>query len=104
MKRASFVHEFFPVRTQVRELVREEVESNLTFAGFVVISCPLKPDSLKVIQMLKSSSHHVTMVTGDNPLTACHVSDLLGITRPDTPTLVFTPPNELGMFRNISRV
>ncbi|KAH9286492.1 Manganese-transporting ATPase 13A1 [Echinococcus granulosus] len=80
---------------QVRELEREEVESNLTFAGFVVISCPLKPDSLKVIQMLKSSSHHVTMVTGDNPLTACHVSDLLGITRKDMPILVFTPPNEL---------
>lgn len=36
------------------------------------------------------------MVTGDNPLTACHVSDLLGITRKDAPILVFTPPNELG--------
>ncbi|VDM16591.1 unnamed protein product [Hydatigera taeniaeformis] len=78
-------------------LKREDVESSLTFAGFVVISCPLKPDSMKVIQMLKTSSHYVTMVTGDNPLTACHVSDLLGITRKDTPTLVFTPPNELGM-------
>ncbi|KAM7540919.1 hypothetical protein Aperf_G00000039450 [Anoplocephala perfoliata] len=80
---------------QVRDLKRENIESDLKFAGFVVISCPLKPDSLQVIQMLKNSSHHITMVTGDNPLTACHVSDLLGITRKDTPVLVFTPPNEL---------
>lgn len=61
-----------------------------------MISCPLKPDSLQVIQMLNNSSHHITMVTGDNPLTACHVSDLLGIIRKDTSVLVFTPPNELG--------
>uniref|UniRef100_A0A5K3FND9 Cation-transporting ATPase n=1 Tax=Mesocestoides corti TaxID=53468 RepID=A0A5K3FND9_MESCO len=80
---------------EVRELKREAVECNLNFAGFVVISCPLKPDSHSVIQMLKSSSHHITMVTGDNPLTACHVSNLLGITRKDTPILVYTPSNEL---------
>nr|CDS30555.1 cation transporting ATPase 13A1 [Hymenolepis microstoma] len=80
---------------EVRELKRENCEYDLKFAGFVVISCPLKSDSLQVIQMLKNSSHHITMVTGDNPLTACHVSDLLGITRKDTPVLVFTPPNEL---------
>ncbi|VDD77022.1 unnamed protein product [Mesocestoides corti] len=73
---------------EVRELKREAVECNLNFAGFVVISCPLKPDSHSVIQMLKSSSHHITMVTGDNPLTACHVSNLLGITRKDTPILL----------------
>lgn len=71
------------------------MERDLHFAGFVIISCPLKPDSLSVIQMLKASAHHITMVTGDNPLTACHVSNLLGITRKNVPVLVLTPPNEL---------
>ncbi|BHF60922.1 hypothetical protein SprV_0100389200 [Sparganum proliferum] len=80
---------------QVRELKREEVESDLHFAGFVIISCPLKPDSLSVIRTLKNSSHHIAMVTGDNPLTACHVSNLLEIVRKNAPVLVLTPPNEL---------
>ncbi|KAM3172670.1 hypothetical protein ACTXT7_014059 [Hymenolepis weldensis] len=89
---------------QVRELKRENCECDLKFAGFVVISCPLKPDSLQVIQMLNNSSHHITMVTGDNPLTACHVSDLLGIIRKDTPVLVFTPPNELVGKQSLSPI
>uniref|UniRef100_A0A0X3PAK9 Manganese-transporting ATPase 13A1 n=1 Tax=Schistocephalus solidus TaxID=70667 RepID=A0A0X3PAK9_SCHSO len=80
---------------QVRELKREQVESDLHFAGFVIISCPLKPDSLSVIRTLKNASHHIIMVTGDNPLTACHVSNLLEIVRKNAPVLVFTPPNEL---------
>nr|CAH8841422.1 unnamed protein product [Trichobilharzia regenti] len=80
---------------QVRDLTREAVESNMNFCGFVIISCPLKPDSRSVVQQLLNSSHHVTMITGDNPLTACHVSSLVGMTRSDIPVLVLTPPNPL---------
>uniref|UniRef100_A0A183TMN9 Cation-transporting ATPase 13A1 n=1 Tax=Schistocephalus solidus TaxID=70667 RepID=A0A183TMN9_SCHSO len=89
------------VSTYVRELKREQVESDLHFAGFVIISCPLKPDSLSVIRTLKNASHHIIMVTGDNPLTACHVSNLLEIVRKNAPVLVFTPPNELGAFISV---
>ncbi|VDP89500.1 unnamed protein product [Echinostoma caproni] len=80
---------------QVRDLTREEVEKDLTFCGFVLISCPLKPDSKDVLRELRESSHHVAMITGDNPLTACHVSTVLELVRPDTPVLVLTPPNAL---------
>lgn len=43
----------------LRELTREKLECNLTFAGFVIISCPLKPDSKAVIKEIVGSSHSV---------------------------------------------
>lgn len=59
---------------QVRDLTRDECEQGLTFVGFVIISCPFKPDTKAVVREILSSSHHITMITGDNPLTACHVA------------------------------
>lgn len=44
---------------EVGSLYREDIEKNMTFAGFIVLSCPLKKYSEDCIQQLKESSHHV---------------------------------------------
>ncbi|KAG7124638.1 Manganese-transporting ATPase 4 like protein [Verticillium longisporum] len=59
---------------KINDLKREQVECGLTFAGFLVLSCPLKEDAKEAVQMLNESSHRVVMITGDNPLTAVYVA------------------------------
>lgn len=59
---------------RINNLKREEVEADLTFAGFLVLQCPLKEDAVSSLRMLNESSHRVVMITGDNPLTAVHVA------------------------------
>ncbi|KAK5175521.1 putative cation-transporting ATPase 1 [Saxophila tyrrhenica] len=61
-------------QNKINHLKREEVESELHFAGFLVLQCPLKDDAIKAVRMLNESSHRVVMITGDNPLTAVHVA------------------------------
>lgn len=61
-------------QARINNLKREEVEADLTFAGFLVLQCPLKDDAQKAVRMLNESSHRVIMITGDNPLTAVHVA------------------------------
>ncbi|EPQ28853.1 uncharacterized protein PFL1_03656 [Pseudozyma flocculosa PF-1] len=59
---------------KVNNVTRDQVESGLAFAGFLVFHCPLKPDAVASIKQLNDSSHRCIMITGDNPLTACHVA------------------------------
>ncbi|EAA63717.1 hypothetical protein AN3146.2 [Aspergillus nidulans FGSC A4] len=59
---------------RINNYTREEIESELIFAGFLVLQCPLKDDAIKAVRMLNESSHRVVMITGDNPLTAVHVA------------------------------
>ncbi|KAH9871013.1 hypothetical protein J1614_006587 [Plenodomus biglobosus] len=61
-------------QNRVNDLKREQVESDLHFAGFLVLQCPLKPDAIEAVRALNESSHRVVMITGDNPLTAVHVA------------------------------
>jgi cation-transporting ATPase 13A1 len=58
---------------------REEVESDLKFAGFIAFECKSRADSRTVVRALRDSNHKVAMATGDNALTALHVGKTVGI-------------------------
>ncbi|KAL0265677.1 UNVERIFIED_CONTAM: hypothetical protein PYX00_011391 [Menopon gallinae] len=59
--------------------IRDEIEKELTFVGFILYECKLKPDALSTVRELTSSCHKVVMITGDNLLTAQCVASKLGI-------------------------
>ena len=41
---------------------RGDIEQDLTFAGFVIISCPLKSTSKNAIKEIQHASHHVSLL------------------------------------------
>ena len=61
----------------IQGYTREDAESDLTFAGFIIAECPLKPDTFSVMEELRESSHDVKMITGDNALTAAFIGQQL---------------------------
>jgi len=69
------------------KLAREEAESDLTFCGFIVTSCPLKKDTKRRITELLESKHKIVIITGDNQYTAAFVAKELGIC--DTSKMIF---------------
>jgi cation-transporting ATPase 13A1 len=89
-KQLSVDHEFNAAK--INDLKREKVESDLTFAGFLVLHCPLKEDAKEAVVMLNESSHRVVMITGDNPLTAVHVAREVEIV--DRDVLILDAPED----------
>jgi cation-transporting ATPase 13A2 len=53
---------------------REDIESNLTFLGFLIMENRLKPESAEVLKDMQECEVKCTMATGDNILTAVSVA------------------------------
>ena len=68
---------------------RGEAEGGLHFMGFLVLSCPSKPESAGVLRTLRGGAHALQMITGDQLLTACHAARELGLAT--KPLLVLEP-------------
>jgi len=84
----------------MEQLDREELESDLIFAGFLLLHCPIKADSGPVVSELWSSGNQVVMITGDAMQTAAEVARQVGIIQklkkkfPDTLQLQHFPSDE----------
>jgi cation-transporting ATPase 13A2 len=70
------------------KLTRDQVESDLTFVGFIIFENKLKPTTTAVLKELSSANIPSIMVTGDNILTAISVSRKCGLINRDTPCFV----------------
>lgn len=67
---------------------RSEVESGLTFLGFIVFENKLKPTTTAAIEQLNEAEIRTVMCTGDNVLTAISVAKECQIVQKDTPIFV----------------
>jgi len=76
--------------SEADKLTREDVESGLSFAGFIAFECKARADSGIVIGALSESDHKVAMLTGDSPLTALHIAKTCGIVEDTHPGLLLT--------------
>jgi cation-transporting ATPase 13A1 len=82
--------------SMIDRLSRDQVESELEFVAFAVFESDIKQRTAETITALRDSSHRVVMITGDNPLTACHVARQLHMIR--KPLLVLSHKNDDDQF------
>lgn len=61
------------------KLSRDEVESDLNLAGFIVMENRLKKETIPTIEELKKANIKIVMITGDNIQTAMSVAKEAGI-------------------------
>ncbi|KAK8898836.1 hypothetical protein M9Y10_001128 [Tritrichomonas musculus] len=62
-------------------IARKDIECHMKFAGFIIFSAAIKRGSEDTIAELLRTMHRVIIITGDDPLTACHVAKVLHIIR-----------------------
>eukprot|EP00727_Mastigamoeba_balamuthi_P001832 m51a1_g11646 hypothetical protein (1052) ;mRNA; r:10246-16863 len=58
---------------------REQLEAEMTFAGFVGLVDPPRPEVVSAVAVCKGAGIKVCMITGDHPLTALAIAIQLGI-------------------------
>ena len=74
--------------TNSNYLKREEAESNLIFAGFLIFENKLKDDTKEVIEKLKNADINIKVLSGDNVLTTIQTARNAGIISPILETIL----------------
>ncbi|GAA5795327.1 hypothetical protein HPULCUR_000683 [Helicostylum pulchrum] len=74
---------------KLHKLKRNEVETRLTFLGFIVFENKLKPRTIPAITTLRNANIRQIMCTGDNVLTAVSVARECGLI--DQPAEIYIP-------------
>jgi magnesium-transporting ATPase (P-type) len=67
---------------------REDLERDLSFLGFLVLSNELKPDSNRLLAELRAADIRSLMITGDSPFTALTVARLAEMVPQAAPCLL----------------
>lgn len=75
----------------VEKMKREQVETNLTFLGFLIMLNSLKPETKPIIEELAAASIRTVMITGDNLMTAISVARECRMVLPDEEILIIKP-------------
>ncbi|XP_063297780.1 probable cation-transporting ATPase 13A4 [Pelobates fuscus] len=65
--------------TDISNMKREELESELVFIGLLIMENRLKPETKSVLEELNAANIRSVMVTGDNLQTACTVAKSSGM-------------------------
>ncbi len=63
---------------------RESFEREMTFEGVVVLGDPIRPEVAAALAELRTAGIGVSIVTGDQPTTACYIAETAGLTVEDT--------------------
>ncbi|KNB45779.1 putative cation-transporting ATPase [Blastocystis sp. subtype 4] len=72
----------------LKSIPRSALESDLTFAGFMLFDCPLKTPTVPTVHELEANRFSVKIITGDNPYTACEIAKKCGIVEEEAKVLV----------------
>ena len=73
---------------QLKSIPRSALESDLTFAGFMLFDCPLKTPTVPTVHELEANRFSVKIITGDNPYTACEIAKKCGIVEEEAKVFV----------------
>jgi len=77
-------------------LNQKELEHGLTFAGFVGMIDPPRPESIEAVSQARDAGIRTIMITGDHPVTASAIAKEIGILGPGDRTLAGTELEDMS--------
>lgn len=79
-----------------KELIRDEVEKDMSFIGLAGIHDPPRPESVHAVRAFKKAGIVVHMLTGDHQATATAIARDVEIIGPDSPAHAVMPASQFN--------